>query len=173
MSVTPPDPTLARRYLADPAAAEATLSAALAASADHREAAWLLAEHAGRQLDLQDCVVYLLDPSGDALQQVAAWGPKQVAPRIFENPITLPVGHGIVGACARDRVPVLVADTRLDARYVLDDEPRLSELAVPILLEGRLLGVIDSEHLAADAFRSEHVRALLRLAGVFASRAAA
>jgi signal transduction protein with GAF and PtsI domain len=172
MSATPPDPALACLYLADPVAAEAALHTALGASADRREAAWQLAEHAGRLLDLQDCVVYLLAPSGDALQQVAAWGPKQVAPRIFENPITLPVGHGIVGACARDRVPVLVADTRLDARYVLDDEPRLSELAVPILRGDALLGVIDSEHAAADAYRSEHVRALLRLAAVFATRGA-
>ena len=33
-----------------------------------------------------------------------------------------------------------------DGRYIVDDEPRLSELAVPIVLENRVLGVIDSEH---------------------------
>ena len=172
MSATPPDPSLARRYLADPATLDAALESALATAADRREAAWRLAEHIGRHFALQDCVIYLCDPASGQLQQIAAWGHKQVAPRIFENPITLPIGDGIVGACARDRVPVLVADTRLDARYVLDDEPRLSELAVPILHDGVLLGVIDSEHAATDAYRSEHVRALLRLAAVFTTRTA-
>jgi GAF domain-containing protein len=170
MSVPPPDPALARAYLAAPALVDATLDEALRGGGGEREAAWRLAEAAGRTLGLEDCVVYLAGAGGATLQQVAAWGPKQVAPRIFENPISLPLGRGIVGACARDRVPVLVADTRLDPRYVVDDDARLSELAVPLLHGDTLLGVIDSEHAATDAFRSEHVRALLRLGAVYAQR---
>lgn len=166
---TQPDPELARSYLAAPDGLDAALADALQASRSHREAAWHLAETAGRILGLQDCVVYLYDEHDDALRQIAAWGHKQVATRIFENPIRLPVGRGVVGACARDRVPVLVADTRLDDRYVLDDDRRLSELAVPIMLGQRLLGVLDSEHSTTDAYRSEHVRALLRLADLFAA----
>ena len=167
MPPTPPDLSLARRYLASPEADDKRLAAALASADDDREAAWRLAGHAGRLLGLSDCVIYLVDAGSGQLRQMAAWGPKQVAPRIFENPILLAIGQGIVGTCARDRAPVLVADTRLDPRYIVDDEVRLSELAVPMLSGERLLGVIDTEHAACDAYRSEHVRALLQLGSAF------
>lgn len=168
MTDAAPDPALARRFLADPLEIESRLRAALAGTPDAREAAWRLAERIGETLGLLDCVIYLLSPGEPVLLQVAAWGRKQVAPRVFENPIRLPVGRGIVGSCARDGVPLLVADTRLDPRYVIDDCVRLSELAVPLLRRGAVIGVIDSEHGAADAYRSEHIRALQRLGDVFA-----
>ena len=154
------------RFLAAPEAPEAALADARRHSPAAREAAWQLAEHAGRLLGLHDCIIYLC--KDDELVQVAAWGVKQVAPRLFENPIRLPIGRGIVGACARDSAPVLVCDTDLDPRYVVDDEPRRSELAVPIRSGRGLVGVIDSEHPDADFYRSTHIRALLRLAAVFA-----
>lgn len=156
----------AQAFLAAPEAAEAALAQALRQSPTSRDAAWQLAEHAGRLLGLHDCIIYQVEQ--DELVQVAAWGVKQVAPRLFENPIRLPIGRGIVGACARDGVPVLVCDTELDPRYVIDDEPRRSELAVPIRSGQGLVGVIDSEHPEADFYRSDHIRALLRLAAVFA-----
>ena len=163
-----PDPDAALRFLADPGPAEAQLRRALATSTRAREAAWQLAESAGKTLGLDDVVVYLHATDPEGLQQTAAWGVKQVATRMFENPIVLPIGRGIVGACARDRVPILICDTQLDARYVVDANPRRSELAVPLLGDAGLIGVLDSEHPEPDFYRSIHIRGLLRLAAVFA-----
>ena len=156
-----------QKYLEHPQAADAALTAALQACDDPRAAAWQLAEQIGHLLQLPDCVIYLYDATRNDLYQAAAWGHKQVAPRLFENPLRLPLGRGIVGACARDAAPVLVCDTELDARYVVDVTPRRSELAVPIVSSRGLVGVIDCEHDLPDAFRSRHVRALLHLAEVF------
>lgn len=156
-----------QRYLDHPEAADAALRAALDACDDPRAAAWQLAEQVGHLLQLPDCVIYLYDATRQDLYQAAAWGHKQVAPRLFENPLRLPLGRGIVGACARDAVPVLVCDTQLDSRYVVDVTPRRSELAVPILSSRGLVGVIDCEHALVDAFRSRHLRALVHLANVF------
>lgn len=168
-----PDPTRVDRFLAVPHVALSVLRSALTATRTPRDAAWALAEQAGIALGLLDCVVYLLEHDGRTLQQYAAWGHKQVAPRIFEHPIRLQIGEGIVGACATSRAPVYVPDTLLDPRYVVDDAPRRSELAVPIVCRGRLLGVLDSEHPEADAYRSAHVRGLLLLAETAADRLAA
>lgn len=136
------------------------------------DVAWTIAEFAGRVLMLEDCVVYLTDADGAHLTQYAAFGPKQRTQRIFENRIRLPFGRGIVGATAQLGAPQLVADTRLDRRYVVDDAPRLSELAVPMLHGEAVLGVIDSEATPADAFCSGHVHALLAIAGRAAVRLA-
>jgi signal transduction histidine kinase len=65
------------------------------------------------------------------------------------------VEHGIIGAAARARRPVLVEDVREDPRYipVPGAEQVRAELAAPILSGGRLLGVlnVETEHpLLAD-----------------------
>lgn len=168
-----PDPTRVDRFLAVPHVALSVLRSALTATRTPRDAAWALAEQAGIALGLLDCVVYLLEGDGKSLLQHAAWGHKQVAPRIFEHPIRLSLDQGIVGACAKSRAPLCVPDTLLDPRYVVDDAQRRSELAVPIIARGRLLGVLDSEHPEADAYRSAHVRGLLLLAECAAERLAA
>ena len=148
------------------------LSAQVQAAADLHELAWLLADFAGRVLMLDDCVVYLTEPSGGSLRQYAAYGAKRKAERIFENPIRLAVGEGVVGCAAALGAPQLIPDTRLDPRYVVDDASRLSELAVPIAHQGRIYGVIDSEQPEPDYYRSQHVHALTLIADAAAATAA-
>jgi len=134
------------------------------------DVAWAVADFAGRVLMLDDCIVYLTQPDGASLLQYAAYGPKRIAERIFENRIRLPFGEGVVGSCAQLAQPQKIDDTRADARYVVDDLARLSEIAVPILDGTRVLGVIDSEHADAGFYRREHVAALTALAETAAKR---
>jgi putative methionine-R-sulfoxide reductase with GAF domain len=140
------------------------LDAQLAVCVTPLDVAWTLCDFVGRALELEDCVVYLVDVGGRTLTQYAAWGPKRVAERVFENHIELDLGSGIVGGCALVGAPQVVPDTRLDPRYVGDEGSGLSELAVPIRHEGLVLGVIDTEHPGLDHYRSHHVRALLAVA---------
>ena len=128
-----------------------------------QEAAWTLCEYTGRELNLADCVVYL--PAGSAgLVLTAAWGPKRGADRMLESRVRLPVGRGIVGACARQLQLLRVDDTREDSRYVNDIEPGLSELAVPICHDQILLGVLDSEHASTAFFDSRYEQAFEAIA---------
>jgi GAF domain-containing protein len=136
----------------------------LALTTTATDVAWSICDYLGNTLALDDCVVYLTDASGVALVQAAAWGPKRIAERIVENRIRLRFGEGVVGNCALSGAPHLIADSRLDPRYVIDDDMRLSELAVPIRFEQRVLGVIDTEHPEPDHYRSNHIRALSAIA---------
>lgn len=145
------------------------LDADLAAAATSREVAWSLCEFAGRELGLADCVVYLPDRDGSLVQQ-AAWGPKRVATHVLESRIRLAIGQGVVGECARQLQPQRVDDTRRDPRYILDAEDNLSELAVPIHLDGTLLGVLDSEHPDRGFYDARHEQAFAAIAGRGAAR---
>lgn len=133
---------------------------------DRLDVAWQVCDFVGHELDLVDCLVYLVDPACNdgSLLQYAAWGPKRVAERVVEARIRLHLGEGVVGNCALTHAPQLVPDTRLDPRYVIDHAQYLSELAVPVNDGPRLLGVIDTEHPQTDAYRSAHIRALLAIA---------
>lgn len=154
----------AAAFLSEAQARLAGLSTALSRADSPQAVAWSLCEYSGRELELADAVVYLLDDGGASLTQQAAWGPKQAAHHILESRIRLAIGVGIVGRCAQLRLPQRTADARLDERYVIDDQPNLSELAVPILADGALFGVLDSEHPQADYYRMAHEHALLAIA---------
>jgi len=134
------------------------------------DASWHLAHHTIKSLGFEDCVVYLLDDDQNSLVQIAAYGPKNPQQRQVVNAIKLNFGEGIVGKAAESCKSILVGDTRLEPNYVVDDQSRLSELAVPIHFHNKVLGVIDSEHHKANFYTNFHRRYLEILGGVLASK---
>jgi len=157
-------PGPAADFLASAPSRLATLDDALERAPTPADVAWTLCEFAGTALVLVDAVVYLLDPGERTLTQRAAWGPKRAADHVLESRITLALGQGIVGHCAQLRLPQRTVDARLDARYVADDQFNLSELAVPIVLDDRLFGVLDSEHPDAGYYTLGHEHVLAAIA---------
>ncbi len=76
--------------------------------------------------------------------------------------LVIPLGEGITGAAAATRSPVMVEDVRTDPRYISALDAVRSELAVPMIARGKLVGVIDAQCTRVRAY-TEHDRALLRL----------
>lgn len=109
------------------------------------EIAWEIVNKIANYLGSEDCVIYLIDEENKILKQVAAFGEKAKG-RDINNKITINIGKGIVGSVAKTGRPELIKNTKLDSRYILDDQLRLSEIAVPIIYDGKIIGVIDSEH---------------------------
>ena len=130
------------------------------------EIVWLLAKSVIGKMGFIDCVVYLMDESGTRLIQRAAHGIKNPAPKKILNPITIKVGEGIVGTVAQTGIPEIIHDTAKDDRYIVDDAARLSEIAVPIIYENKILGVIDSEHPDAYAFSKKDLTILNTIAAM-------
>jgi phosphoserine phosphatase RsbU/P len=76
--------------------------------------------------------------------------------------LVIPLGEGITGIAAANRQPVLSGDVRNDPRYLTALDAVQSELAVPMLARGKLVGVIDLQSTRFSAYR-EQDRALLQL----------
>jgi len=131
---------------------------------------WLIADRAIAGIGFDDCVIYLIDRTTGELVQAAAYGPKSAEGRAIVDPITIPIGDGIVGSVAANLKPERIQDTRLDSRYILDDEFRLSELAVPIMLHGECIGVIDSENAKVDFYTEKHEEILVTIASMAATK---
>ena len=131
---------------------------------------WLIADRAIAGIGFDDCVIYLVDRDAGELVQVAAYGPKSADGRVIVDPITIRLGEGVVDSVARNLKPERIQDTRLDSRYILDDEFRLSELAVPIMLDGQCLGVIDSENLNVGFYTEKHEEILVTIASMAATK---
>ena len=122
------------------------------------------------QLGFTDCVLYQVDPERGILVQKAAAGPKSYGGNEIVNPIEIPIGKGIVGAVAGTAKAEIIHNTSIDSRYILDDARRLSEITVPIIVDGDVFGVIDSEHPRRRFYKKYHLYILQTIAGICATR---
>jgi len=81
----------------------------------------------------------------------------------------IPLGKGITGAAAELRDVVRVHDTTKDPRYIASHPDIRSEVAVPLVMPDRLVGVMDLESERIGYFTDDHVRTLALLAPQIAS----
>lgn len=132
---------------------------------------WDVANNCILLLGFEDCVIYQLDKENKKLVQVAAAGPKQMGQaQVIFNPIEIQLGKGIVGSVAKSGTAERVANTAKDSRYILDDEKRMSEITVPIFVDGKVFGIIDSEHRRKNFFTRNHLKILTKVADVCSGR---
>jgi sigma-B regulation protein RsbU (phosphoserine phosphatase) len=72
----------------------------------------------------------------------------------------IPLGKGVTGAAAESKEPVLVHDTAADPRYIASHPGVRSEVAIPLVIKGRVVGVMDLESDRIGYFTEDHVRTL-------------
>jgi diguanylate cyclase (GGDEF)-like protein len=82
-----------------------------------------------------------------------------------EKSISVPVGKGITGDVALRGETRRVADVSQAADYLNVDERILSELCVPLKLEGRVFGVVNAESAKLNAFTQRDEDLLTIIAG--------
>src|SRR5262249_24832154 len=71
---------------------------------------------------------------------------------------------GIVGAAATLREPVIVPDVTADPRYIMVNPETRSELAIPMIHKGKVIGLLDLESPQINNFTADHVQTLSILA---------
>ncbi len=125
---------------------------------------WAITENIIDKLGFFDCVIYLICPKKNLLIQRSAYGPKNPAPKQILNPLTLKIGQGVVGKVAETGIPVIIKDTRKEQSHISDAGSGFSEIAVPIIVGDKVLGVIDSEHPQANFYSEEHLEYLTQVA---------
>jgi len=85
-----------------------------------------------------------------------------------EPEVHLKVGQGLIGHVANSGAPVIVPDVFADDRYVNARQATRSEITVPMMLDERVIGVVNLESDMLNAYDDHHVSLL----SAFASQAA-
>lgn len=131
---------------------------------------WDVAQNCIGRLRFEDCVIYQVNQVDNTIYQVAAIGPKNPTGKRILNPLVLKLGEGISGYVASTGVGEIIEDTRKDPRYIPDGQSRLSEIAVPILIDGKVVGVIDCENSKKGFFKHKHLNILNTIASLCSAR---
>jgi len=149
------------RERADAAAFEmlAEIGREVAAVLDLEQLLSNIAQLTRRVVDYRTFGILLYDEERQELEMKIAvqYGEKQVLPKVK-------LGEGLVGYAALHREAVLVPDVSKDPRYIKAVEDVRSELAVPMLLKDRCIGVFDLESPELDAFTKRDIEILTLLA---------
>lgn len=82
--------------------------------------------------------------------------------------LRIKVGDGVTGTAALQRTTVVVDDVRKYPRYIEAVKHARSELAVPLISQGRVVGVLDIESPEIAYFRDDQVKMLNLLASQIA-----
>ena len=77
---------------------------------------------------------------------------------------TVQLGQGLIGTAAEERAPILAPDVRRDPRYFAENPETRSELSVPLIYKGKVIGVLDLEHTRVNYYNEDHQRTLSTLA---------
>ncbi len=108
--------------------------------------------------------IYMYNPAGNELWMAGGTG--DVGQTLLARGHKLPKGKGLVGRAAESNVSVLVADTSKDSDWM--PNPLLpetkAEVAVPISIGDKVLGVLDVQHNLAGGVTSDDVEMLETIA---------
>jgi len=112
-------------------------------------------------LSIENCAILLLDETGQALRIRAARG---LEPELAQE-TRIPLGRGVAGRVALTRETLLVGDlSTFDVVYPYFRERYRSCIGAPLLVDGRVLGVIHMTSALPHHFTQDDARLLEMLA---------
>ncbi len=103
--------------------------------------------------------VVLVNPNNNLLEIQASHGLP-----ITGEALQLKLGEGITGWVARRGKPARVGDVRRDPRYIAAKQNVISELAVPLEVDGEVRGVVNVDSERLNAFTEDDEQLLKELA---------
>ena len=112
-----------------------------------------------RHIDYEIFGVLMIEGDGRYLRHRFAIG----YPRELADNLRIPVGQGITGTAAATGHSVRVSDTSKDPRYINAIESVRSELAVPLIVRGKVVGVLDIQSRHLDYFTRDQQNILTLL----------
>jgi L-methionine (R)-S-oxide reductase len=101
---------------------------------------------------------YLLKSEGELVL-----GPFQGKPAC----VRIPVGKGVCGTAVERKSSVVVEDVHAFPGHIACDAASRSELVVPLIHEGRVIGVIDLDSPVPSRFDAEDQAGIEKLAAIF------
>ena len=99
--------------------------------------------------------ILLIDPKSRLLRVHASEGYQEGVERLG-----IPLGRGITGRAVELGKPQIVHDLEAEKDYLPGVPGARSEIALPLIAEGQVIGVLNCESPEPNAYQKEHVRTL-------------
>jgi two-component sensor histidine kinase/putative methionine-R-sulfoxide reductase with GAF domain len=148
--------------------AVAQIGAALAAARELEDTLDVITRITSEVMGVDSCSIYLQDETGERLVLKATTG---LAPEAIGH-ASLGIGEGLTGWAVTHGQPVAVPDALNDPRFKLlpetDEEGLRSLMAVPLSVQGRIIGAMNVQTAEMHDFKSDEVELLSLIANLAA-----
>ncbi len=134
------------------------------------EIVWNITHNCISELSLEAASIYLFEPDSDWLIMRATHGRGQDKDDQTLDPVRISLGQGLIGTVAATAKELIVPDVTTDAQSIRDGQSGGSKLAVPIIYEKEVIGVITSDHSQKNFFREHHLDIFLVIADLAANK---
>jgi sigma-B regulation protein RsbU (phosphoserine phosphatase) len=136
----------------------------ISSSLDLNEVLVLILNSLRKLVDFNAAGIYLVDPETTDIMALTVRGYDPD----MESRVELKFGKGVVGWVAKNVEPVIIDDVSKDTRYLNARDETRSEIVVPLVAAGKIVGVLNLESDDLEAFDEE----ALYLLNTFGSQAA-
>jgi len=131
---------------------------------------WDTARNCVNDFGFTNCVIYEKDEHRNVLVQRTAVGPVNSDGRTLLNFGEIEIGKGILGMVAQTGKPEIIGKKLANSRVIIDDEKRLSQFVVPIFVDGKVFGIINSKNSKRDFHNDYDLKLLEKIAVICAER---
>ncbi len=114
------------------------------------------------ELNLYGCIIALWNDQENRLRLMASYHPSLESLSIRDN--FLPE-QGLIGWVALHKEPRIVPDVEMEPQFIRYFPETRSEMAVPLVHQDKILGVLDVESNLPHAYTSDHLNLLSAVAG--------
>jgi PAS domain S-box-containing protein len=126
------------------------------------EIAFEISNSIANYLSTKDCIIYLIDKNSNNLERIASYNKS----KSNDDIISLASDNKVIEEVAKTGDFEIIYDTSKDQRYNVGDKKMKSKITVPIINNGIVIGIIDSEHESKNYFRKEHVVTIQTIANL-------
>jgi len=83
--------------------------------------------------------------------------------------VRIPIGRGVCGAAAAQRKPIVVPDVHAFPGHIACDGASRSEIVIPIMADGAVIGVLDIDSPSLERFDEADLRGLTHVVEIFSA----
>jgi PAS domain S-box-containing protein len=129
-----------------------------------------LAKNIVLKLNLQDIVIYIYNSDTKKLEIATSYFSEKSTKYKYSFPKVITSNKGIISRVVKSLNSVIINQSSKDKDFFYINSPSKSEITIPILFEGELLGIIDSQHQKQNFFTHKHLIFLEDIAETLAKR---
>ena len=134
------------------------ISSLVSKTDDPQEALELIMDEVVEVLRATSASIALINPDNNSLEIEVYRGLPS-----FSQELQLQLGQGVTGWVAFHGTPLLVRDVSKDARYITVKDTIRSEMAVPMIEQGSVIGVVNVDSETLNAFNEDDLKLLTLL----------
>lgn len=120
-----------------------------------------------KRLGFDECSIFIADLENQTLNQVSSIYKDD---QTESEQITLDINEGICGHVFDTGCAEIISDVTQDPRYLQVSGNVHSEICVPLVYDGQVLGVIDCEHPEKDYYTKDHLNILTTVASLLSAK---